>query len=415
MKEKNGWITALLAGALLVAIGVKFRQNRVPLDDRLVSSDDATRVEALRIYAGQSPKVRQPTVDALIARHVHAASPRERQFALYALRKSGLASEKSMEPMVDALGDSAPNVQQEAVVGLAEAGDAALPALVERLNGADDAGTSRTVELLARSPKAVPLLLPFVSDAAHPSRARHAADVIALLSAPEAVASARGAMPALTEDLKSKDAALAESAAFALHKVDPANAAPAPVLQRLVRADDWDRPGVRGWEAARALSEIPAAASSSLPVLSRALLASTDGFSDGKKYRRPYVAAMMEKLDPRPHQPSDLVWDLKSRDGAVRYRAVLAVGQSPAGKEALMPALLNALKDSDAYIAARALWALEKIGLENTVPLGPAAARKISAALGELNDHKVEGFEAAVGEPARNALKSMAGSVGGEK
>src|ERR1044071_5075657 len=114
----------VLVGVVFGAIAVRFQQNSVPLHQRLVSLDQTTRSQALKKFAHQSDEEKEKVVDGLIENHIRAKEPRTRQFALFALRKSGFSSPKVITPMVFGLSDRNDKVREEARAGLAEMSDA---------------------------------------------------------------------------------------------------------------------------------------------------------------------------------------------------------------------------------------------------------------------------------------------------
>ncbi len=399
MKVKFRLISIVLIGILIGVAAVKLQQSADSLDARLVSADDATRAAALRVFNAKSEGARASVVDALISQRLVSGEAKERQFALYALRKSGLSSPKVIQPMVNGLSDTDQKVREESIAGLLEMGEPALPFAVNGL-GKDARTDEQLISLISKSsPNTVPLLVAALQDTSNVSRRRSAALTFSRLPSGEVRTAAKAATPALVDAVKATDNALAFNAALALRVIDPLNTAGVPVLLRHVEIGDWDKPEIRGWDAAQALSEIPAAAAKTTPVLTRILLASNDGFDRSRRFRRPFLAERLDALSPRPRKVSDLTWDLKNRDAAIRYRAVMAIGNNAAMKEPLIASLIPLLDDKDEFVAARAAWALTRIGLQNTPRYGAQLYPRYVDLLGRIDEAIIPGFVRAAGMP----------------
>ena len=399
MKFKGRLVSIILIGILVGVVAVKIQQSSLPMDARLVSPDDATRATALRVFAASSDGSKEKTVDALIARRVNNADAKQRQFSLYALRKSGLASDKIVDAVVRGFSDGDQKVREEAAAGVVEIGDPALQKVVDML-GRDEQQDGRLGNLISRgSPRVVAMLAQALNDKSDIAHHRAVALAFSRLPAGDMRVAAKSAVPELVAAVKSTDPALSLNAAFGLHNIEPDSTVPVPVFIRHVEMADWDKPEVRGWDAARALSEIPAAAPQSSPVFARALLRGNESFIAQVRARRSYVAELMETLAPRPRKPSALSWDLRDHDAVIRYRAAVYIGNHPKDYQALIPALATALDDKDMFVAARAAWALTQVGLQNTVDIAGSMYPKYVDLLGRVDTSVIPGFTGAMGRP----------------
>jgi HEAT repeat protein len=398
MNTKARLITVVLAGILIGVVIVRIEQSSKPLSARLVSLDDATRVSALKIYSVKGDEARGKIVDEIVSQHLSTSTPRELQFALYALRKSGFSSPKVINPMINSLSHQDAKVREEATAGLLEIGDAAFPVLIDSL-AQPSWSRDPVVNVLAKaSPKVVPPLTSALADKEKPLKRRGASSAFARMNPGETLTAAKTAVPALTDAVKSPDEGVALDAAFGLHTVDPANIAPAAVFLRHVQMADWTKPEVRGWESVQAIAGIPSAAQS-VPALTRAMVTAQDGFETGKGYRRTAIAGAIEKLAPRSAKVSDLTWDLKNRDASIRYRALLKIGGDPKSYQSMVASVADLVGDRDKYVAARAIWALTKIGLQYTKPIAAVLYPRYVWQLSRIDNKDIEGFWDVTGPP----------------
>jgi HEAT repeat protein len=392
MTQKLRLLTVILVGVVLGAIIVRIQEDATPLDQRLVTKEDITRRSALRSFDRLPDDKKAPVVAALLQKHVSAADPRERRFALYAIRKSGVSSDAIRTAQVSRLTDADAKVAEEARTGLVEEGDAAAPQLVEAL-ASNNVREAAINILIHASPGAVPALRKGLDDSRLLVR-RGVTRILTQLTNEETRVAARELIPDMARDLASEDDVVRYNAAFAIHALDRNDVRPVKVFMEAVRRPDWN--ASRGWGSFRALIDMPAAAPDVAAGLARLLPKLEDGFEAGVNYRRPAVADALEKLAPRGRKVSDLTFELKNNDPVIRYRAVLVAGSSPTA--ALGGALNAAMTDSDPYVAARAVWALGRLGPEEIGHLGAGFYPRLFAAMNKVDDRRIRGFHAMAGK-----------------
>ncbi len=391
MKTKVRLVTIILLGVLIGVVAVQIQRNSVPLDLRLVSNDDGTRAHALRSFVKLDNEKKAPIIDKLIKGHLRSPEARERQFSLYALRKSGDTSERVLRAMINKLGDRDGKVRIEAKTGLMEAGDAALPILVEAVG--NFGGRDEAMDILARgSPHVITPLARGLGDN-NIVRARGSANVLGRLAVEETRVAAKPILPELYQAMRSTDTILQTNAAFAIHHIDPLDTHPIPIFLAAVRADDWSK--TRGWPALKALTETPRAYAESSAVLTRMLVKTEDGFDQNQRFRRPAIANALETTAPRGRKVSDLAWDLKNKEDAIRYRALIVVGSSPTA--ALAGDVAGVLSDPDPINAGRAAWTLGRIGPQEIARLGAGIYPKLFAVMARVDDKTIKNFRPAVG------------------
>jgi HEAT repeat protein len=157
---------------------------------------------------------------------------------------------------------------------------------------------------------------------------------------------AKAAVPALRQALKQKNAALRAAAAQALWRISRDRQVIEVLLDVL---GHWD--GGAQQTAIRTLGEIGPAAKAALPLL-------LPRMKDEDRRTRHLVAEALEKIEPGVLRRSAAAWarDLQKADTAVRRNAALALGTLFEEEET--PALVGALKDTEAVVRHEAAFAL---------------------------------------------------------
>lgn len=389
MSTKTRLVTVILAGVLLGLTAIKIQRSSVSLDRALVSADDSMRNAALVRFRELPQKEKNGVMEALVNERFRSQNPRERVFALYALRKSGWNGPRVTATMIKGLRDGDDAVRQEAVVGLLELGKPGIAAVMDALSDPDVRAASGDV--LQQIP---PELVDEIgkSLAGGPAERRAAAYALSRIERSDTRDAARPFLPRLTALLKSDDAVLAANAAFAVHNLNPKDARPAAVFLAAIRKRNWDAWNVRGWDALEALAEMPEARSRTLAALREIFPRLKDGLMKNKRYPRPAAGDALNKLSPRSGGITALVNDLKSADPMIRWRAAYAISSASKVDIQAVGPLVAALDDRDPAVAARAFYALDRIGLKSLDRVSAKAYPKLVNAFARINGAAVPGF-----------------------
>jgi len=328
-------------------------------------------------------------VRPLLAAH---ADPTLRSWALQALVELG-----AVGAVADALHDPEAAVRLAAAETLGEMrSPAALTPLLLALQDTDAevrAAAARALGWL-QEPAAVPHLLRALREA-HEGMRRAAADGLAALGAP--------AVPALIPLLEDRDPAMRRAIAAVLARLRDVRAVPALVAA----LQDRDE-GVRA-AAAAALAAVG-------PPAVEALLAQAQA---GDALQRRLAAEILGEVDDGQGRRW-LEAALADRDAGVREQAAAALGKQR--EVAAIPALLQALKDPEERVRARATGALAGIGLPAVGPLigalrDPAARRPAIQGLVEVGEEAVDSLVAALADPSpevRGGVADALGEIGAE-
>jgi hypothetical protein len=349
----------------LTAAGVfgvrQYQQNRLPMERQLISTNDSLRGTALRKFVSQSEADRKRVAEGLVKLSTQATEPRERRFALYALRKSGLSDPFVVDAIVKGLGDGNESVREEASVGITEMGDRAISALVALL-GEPASGRELLIATLARvaTAESMPAIMEGLSSD-DPDRVRAVSDLFWRIKDTDVKEAAAPAVPMLAELVRSTHTAIALPAAFSLHALAPQDKRVVPAFLRVVDEEAHGRWTEKGERAVRALGDIPSAAPQTVPVLKKLIRSAPDGMGRNEGFPRSSIAQQLERLEPRDRSLHGLAWDLKNRDHVIRYRALLVLSSTPTIHPVLKEPLEGCLADSDPVNSARANYCLSRL------------------------------------------------------
>ncbi len=348
MKSKAWMVRIFLLIILMTAVGYRFYMRREPLAVRLISVDDSKRNMAIDELAKLDDQKKAEVVTALIA-SASTPDPRSRRFAIYALRKVGGTRVDVMKVMVGALSDTNAPVREEAMMSLNGYGAAALPSLFEVLKNPRDPAVPEALKVMEKSgEKAVPGMIALLSEKAE-------VQLIALHALKKIGKPAKPAEPAILTLLASNDASMRLEAAEALVAID---ALPAKAASRFEKD----------------------------------ILSAKESYTDPAA-SKPRLARLLEKTSPRRRELVDLGFDLLQKNPTVRYRAALYLSEMNPPTVGPLEMLVDALNDKDVTVAARALHALTRIGLEKTERLKKTAAPRIHAVVKRAEQANIEGFK----------------------
>lgn len=372
----------VLLFALLALIGIEIKTLRYSLAQRLISPDNSVRNAALSEVPALPVDKRQKLVSDLLQLQKNA-KPQPKRFAMYAIRIIGGKTPDVINGLVSALGDDDPHVRQEAQTSLMEIGESALPSVAEAAKSHNDVQRGGALNVLekAGSP-AVPLLIPMLKDS--PARVTPVLEILARLGG-----LAKPALPAVIDLFKSPDADLRLTAAMTANVIQRPTPEALSVFMQALKERPWD---AKSAEIVRAVEEMGAAAKSVAPELTKLMLASKEDFSNGSA-ARPVLAEALSEIDPRRSEIVDLQFDLKQKNPALRYRAAYALSVMDPPNIAATESLIGAVNDQDEAVAARALVALKRIGLDKTERFGASAQAKIKAAEKRIKAAEIPGFD----------------------
>lgn len=388
MNMKNRLFTLILAGILVGLLGARIQRMANPLDVALVSYDDAVRKNALSKFQKITDGAKKSDViGALYTKRATDADPRIRVFALYALRKSGWAGPRVVGAMVRGVKDKEENVRKEATVGLMEIGQTGLSAMIDMMG--DPAVRGATGEALKTlPPESVAQLAGLLNKST--GQQLGAVFVISKLRNPATIEKAKELTPVLSQMLKSTDSVLATNAAFAIHNLNPEDPRPIDVFLASLKKPNWDDWGVRGWEALEVLTAQPSAAPRTIATIHELFPKAEDGLVKFRRFKRPAFSDALAKLAPRDTSLPARVADFKSKDVIVRWRAVYGVSISPQVDTQFMAPLVGLLNDPDMAVAARAFYALDRMGMKNTERAAATVNPKLIETFGRVSG--VQGF-----------------------
>lgn len=359
MSVKTRLGAIILSGLLLGLVAVQLQRSSLPVERAVLSDDDAVRNEALRRLQSIQNSGEKGRIIGEIAKGVKSANPRTRVFALYALRKSGWKGPRIIGPMIASLSDRNPKVRDEASVGLREEGPSVFPQIFWTMGNPAVRDAARDI---ARDvpPETVPV---FEKALTIRGQQRAAAFFLSKIDRADTIAAARHLAPALAANLKSTDTVLALNCAFALNTIDPKDPRPYPFFLKSLSRPNWEPWDVRGWDALEALTKAPAYKERLVPMLKDALATAPDGWIKGRRFKRPAIGDALNTLAPLPTSLPALAALLKSPSPVARWRAVYAIGSAPVVDEQALSPLAAALDDRDQVVAARAVWALDRLGV----------------------------------------------------
>ena len=363
--------------------------------------------------------------------------------------------EQRVSELIQALGDPHVRVRWRAAVALWECGAAAvaaIPALTIALQDEAASVADAAREALKRisAPSVTPRMAPAGPSTTGPlgvptliEALRHEDVSVrewAAIAVRDIGPSAVEAVPALMAALEDTTSGIRDWAAMALGSVGPAAKAALPALlvalrdsNTFLRAAAAGAIGAMGTEgqsaipdliltlkdenrnvrcrAAEALGEMGSLARGAMPALLEALedrdVSAADAASAAlRKIIGGPAAVIVEP--PKPPSSSatgaDLVRALKDKDRDARWRAAVALGETPASAEVVL-ALVEAIEDPDDTVRWEAVKALGKLG-----PAAKEAVPALAAALydeDEIFRHHAAGALAAMGADAAAAVPAL--------
>lgn len=389
MKRRIILVGLLLATAVVAWLTIF--PSLQSLSKSLTSADDTTRNLALAKIPGLNAQQKEKLVDELL---LQTKNPdwQKRIFALYGLRKIGVGQEKIFPVVLEFLDDEEARVRQEAMIGLGEMGAAVAPALLELLpkkNARTQEGIVRA--LTAMGKEGLPHFVAALKNPDPHIRAR-AAEIIGQIS-PKLVEAA----PDLKPLLQDGDALVRRKTAIALNLLTPAAIETLPAHIENLKRKSWD---ADTGASVKAVRHFEVRAKAAVLDLNALLKITTDSLKN-KDAPRPLIAETLNKLDPRRNGMVGLLWDLKSNDAALRYRAAYTISETTPPNIGALPDLLKAMDDKDVFVRARATVAASRIGFDKSAQHQAALTKKAAESLTVVNDEQVEGF----GETIRAALK----------
>jgi HEAT repeat protein len=371
---------------LLILIGFEVSTLRYSLSQRLISSDDAVRNQALSEISRLGPEKRERLIADLLKQQENA-KPRPKRFALYALRVAGGKSPAVITAAVRALSDNDPHVRTEAQLSLLEMGEPALPDVASAAKSDNEVMRGGALLVLEKAgAPSVPFLISLLSE---PSQ--RVPPVIEALARLGEVA--KPAVPGLVALFASPDPNVRLDAALAANTIQRPTPEALPIFAQALKARAWD---VKSVEIVRGLEDMGSLAKPLAADLTKIMMQSPENFSDPLAARTVLAQALSE-LDPRRSELVDLSFDLRQKAPALRYRAAHALSVMDPPNVGALEMLVGALDDADVTVVARALIALKRIGLDKTERLGKAAAAKIAAAQARVKAAGIMGFDAAYG------------------
>jgi HEAT repeat protein len=354
-KDSKGPMVRIWAAAALVRVGA---DSKAPLDflKRTLSERGEIGMEAAAALGAIGQPALPILMDALTGKDANAVGAADT-----GLRRLGPAA---VEPLTKLLQSNDRKLRRVAasVLGDLESADLAkaVPALVAELRRGDDETWEEVGKALAHAEAAaVPPLLEVVRT--ERGRGRLAAvytldRIVRRDSDPKMVATiARTVVPALVEELGSKNAAAREGAVHFLGRLGPHAAPAVPALLKVAATDP--SPRVRG----DALEAAGATGVASDEVV-RAVLA---GLADKNGRVRSGAIRACASLGPAAKDAVPLLVGLVGTDvSSTPEPPVYALGRIGPAARAAAPKLLEVLKDEDAERAGHAAIALLRIGAE---------------------------------------------------
>jgi len=389
----------IFIGILLLCLvwALIFHGKRVskPFYVQLTSKIDVIRYMAFRKLYEMDIQKRKLLIPHL-AKQLKDEDPKVRRFALYSMRIIGVEDEKSKEAVLATLLDPSSPVRKEAVTSSASMGPSIIKKALPLFSKLSPDTKERFVLFYSRFwEQVVPHLVDFLDDP-DPILRLEAIKILSIVGKP-----ARKAGPRLLYLLKDPDPDIRFWAATTLSRFDPSD--PRPLSIYIKRLRSLENEPVY-FEVLTFLSRMGQSAKSISPQLNSSLLEAPDGFLSGP-YRRPALAAVLSDIDPRSETNLGLGWDMKHKNPAVRYRAVWFIGDKRGGDRRFVPDLVKALDDEIPFVAARALYAIEKIGIDKAARFHEKIIPQIILSMEKIGIYPgVEGYRELVGKTLENVF-----------
>ncbi len=421
------------------------RRKAVEALGRLRPDPEVTVGPFVRLMEDSEPSVRLRALDAL-AEYGEAAVPalvglletdRAAYWACLVLNEIGPDAEAAVPALAERVSDPRAEVRREAILALAEIGEAAAPA-VDAITAAmaDEVDRIPATYALGRIGQLPPKAESWVRENAHaPDPLLRTVSVWALARVhPEDGQLQEEAIKRLVESLKSEAPQARAAAARALAALEPDPDIAGPILEDALRTADEQT-------VAHALDAMAALGPTMVPQLTAALrfealrprivfLLGEMGadaehavetlvelIDDPNRRVQHEALVALAKIGPaaRAAVPA-LTVTLREREGPCKYGAAFALGRIGPDAEAAKPELLKTTGSQDDTLALLSAWALAQIDpgcvqcAPRTVPVlvrgleHPEAnhRREAAAALGSLGplaESAVPALEQAVGDP----------------
>lgn len=378
--SKKSILIPILSIFLFVLVGVKAWQKWGPLHPSLVSINDNKRNMALARLVRLN-KAEKAKLFPKLVHDLSSPDPLKRRYALYALRKAGLAQESDIEKVAGLLSDSDAEVRKEAEICLGEVGSKALPHLVKTLGSESSVATQSASDMFRRlGHNTLPELLTVFQK---PGTVQSQINALSLISewGPSAVSAASHLVP----HLSSENTGLRRKSAVTLVALSSETEKALPVLISFL-VEPLDK------EVVNALGSLGLKAKQALPALNKLLQEGKDSFKN-ETATKPLVARALEKIDPRRTAFTDLGFDLKQKNPLIRYRAAFTISEMKNLDVGVLPMLLPALEDVDPFVLGRVIYALVRVGLKNTEGMSAKINPRLISSFGKISEDKhIEGY-----------------------
>ncbi|MFN0118373.1 MAG: HEAT repeat domain-containing protein [Elusimicrobiota bacterium] len=388
-----------------------WNEQRTPLVDRLISSDDMTRNTALQKMNKLPLDKKQILVSSLLEK-LNDTNPISKRFAIYSLRKSGISDQNVLLALISRLGDDDASVREEVAVSLQEFGKPSIPLLIKTVDSSQALQKSGSVDILKKMGKEA---LPDILNALTQTGSK--LELVKLIRSIEP--SAFEAVPPLKTLLRDSDLETKVEAALAIHKMEPSFLGVTPAFMEFLEKNANNQKLVEtSSQVLTALQSLGADAHHMSSALSKLLLKAEDGYGDDF-YLRSRLAQVLLKIDRRREQPIDIAFDLKQKNSVLRYRAAWRAGNIEPARLGDLAALTERMSDTDLFVAARAFYALQKIGLVKTERMSNVLYPQFLTLFRKVGEHpQIHGFKemaapqlAALGRPLMELLlKNVASS-----
>ncbi|HEX4149354.1 MAG TPA: HEAT repeat domain-containing protein, partial [Pirellulales bacterium] len=317
-----------------------------------------------------------------------------RAYAAYALGRIGSDSTSAIPALVTALEDSDPTVRRmvvKAIVAIKPPQDVIMPVMIETLKRSEPGAILPALQSLAEAGEpAIPLLV----DAMKDPRARYWACLVLASLGPQA----NGALAPLVEATKDSDPGVRREALLALGEIGPEAASAVPAM--VVALDD-KKSAVRA-AAAFALGKLGPAAKDAIGPLKKKA-------ADQDSLLRTISVWSLARIEPsnsafRNLAMPVLLESLASKNPRVRSAAIHALADLRTGDDRVIPALIGALKDGDTSVSNVAYRAL--------ADLGETAVSALSAALGKPETRELAALSLAhIGPKAKAAVPALVAAL----
>jgi len=331
-----------VAAIVLIVNVLNCAGQQGPLRDRLLSPDAGTRRSAFKEFNSLSTASKLKYVE-IMKTMLNDADPKSQVLAADALGHMGPAAEEAVPDLVQLLTVENENVRLHASKALADIGEVAVPSLISALKQPEPAMRTSAADVLGAigpaAKDAIPSLATLLGDQEQ-EVSRHAASALGLIGP--------AAVPELIEVARwrGRYATDMASTAFATLKADAATVNELVKLMGNVRED----PAVRAF-AVSALGNMPDKARGQMPELIRLL---SDENNDVRTAARWALGQTGPKGIPALREA------LKNSDPRVRAGAAFALGSMGPAAEEAAPDLLRATKDEDRTVRIDAILAIGK-------------------------------------------------------